>query len=130
MAATVITGRALTITIDGDDWSAQTAEVTLTPTQSITQYITLSDSAAIVNPATWELTVRAMQDWPDASSLFEALWTAASAGTAVTFSMAVAGGGTFSGDLLPVFPTAGGAADSALEADITFPVNGAVTYTP
>jgi len=130
MAATVITGRALTLTIDGDDWSSQTAEVTLTPTQSSTQYITLSDSAAIVNPATWELTVRAMQDWPDASSLFEALWTAATAGTAVAFTLAVAGGGSFGGNLFPVFPSAGGAADSALESDITFPVNGAVTYTP
>jgi hypothetical protein len=130
MAATVITGRALTLTIDGDNWSSQTAECTLTPTQSATQYITLSDSAAIVAPATWELTVRSFQDWDQAASLFEGLWTAATAGTAVAFSMVVSGGGTFSGDLIPVFPTAGGAADSALESDITFPVNGAVTYTP
>lgn len=130
MAANVITGRALTITIDGDDWSSQTAECTLTPTQSITQYITLSDSAAIVNPATWELTVRSFQDWDDASSLFEGLWTAATAGTAVAFTLAVAGGGSFTGNLLPVFPSAGGAADAALESDITFPVDGAVTYTP
>lgn len=130
MAANVITGRALTITIDGDDWSSQTAECTLTPTQGITQYITLSDSAAIVNPATWELTVRSFQDWDDAASLFEGLWTAATAGTAVAFTLAVAGGGSFTGNLLPVFPSAGGAADSALESDITFPVDGAVTYTP
>lgn len=130
MAATIITGRALTLTIDGDDWSSQTAEATLSPTQTSTQYITLSDSASTVNPATWELTIRAMQDWPDASSLFEALWTAASAGTPVTFSLAVAGGGSFTGDLRPVFPSAGGAADAALEASITFPVNGSVTYTP
>ena len=130
MAATVITGRALTITIDGDDWSSQTAECTLTPTQATTQYITLSDSASIVNPATWDLTVRAMQDWDNASSLFEALWTAATAGTKVAFTLAVAGGGTFSGDVLPVFPSAGGSADSAMESDVTFPVFGDVTYTP
>jgi len=130
MAANVITGRALTITIDGDDWSSQTAECQLTPSQSITQYITLSDSASTVTPATWELTVRAFQDWDNATSLFEALWTAATAGTAVAFTLAVAGGGSFSGNVLPVFPSAGGAADSALEADLTFPVVAGVTYTP
>ena len=128
--ATVITGRALTITIDGDDWSPQVTEVTLTPTQTVNQYTTLSSSAATVGPATWELAVTGYQDWPAATSLFEALVTAAAAGTAVTFSLAVASGGTWSGDILPVYPSVGGGADAALESSITFPVDGDPTYTP
>lgn len=128
--ATVLTGRSITLTIDGDDWSPQVTEVTLTPTQTVNQYMTLSSTAATVGPAVWELSLTAYQDWSGASSLFEALVTAANTGTAVTFSMAVAGGGTWSGDILPVYPSAGGGADSAMESSITFPVDGDPTYTP
>ena len=128
--AVVLTGRSLTLTIDSDSWSAQAVRAELVPDQPVNQYRTLSDSAATVDPVTWTLEVEAMQDWTDASSLFEALWTAATAGTQVAFSLVVAGGGTWTGNVLPIFPNGGGSADSALTSSLSFPVNGAVTYTP
>lgn len=128
--AVVQTGRSLTIEIDGDDVSVQTAEVTLTPSQTVDQFITLSSSAAVSQPVTWELAVRAFQDWGEATSFAEAMFAAATAGDLVPFEMAVAGGGLFTGDLVPVYPPAGGAADAALEMDLTFAVSGDVTFTP
>lgn len=128
MALEVQTGRSLTLTINSVDRSVQTAEVTLTPNQNTEQYVTLSGSAAVAGPVTWELRVRAFQDWGAATSFAEAMWTAASAGTPVSFKLET-DGGDFTGNIVPVFPNAGGSADSALELDMTFQVDGAVTWT-
>jgi hypothetical protein len=130
MPLVVQTGRSLTITIDSVDVSIQTAEVTLTSNQTIDQYISLTATAAKAQPATWELRVRGFQDWGEATSFAEAMWTAAVAGTSIAFAMDVAGGGSFTGDIVPVYPNVGGSADSALELDLTFQVDGSVTFTP
>jgi hypothetical protein len=128
MALVVFTGRELTISINSVAYSIQTAEVTLTPSQSTEQYITLTGSAAIANPVTWELNVKAFQDWGEATSFCDNMVTAAAAGNALAFSMGLPNGGTATGSIIPVYPSVGGAADSALEVDITFPVTGAVTF--
>ena len=128
--ATVLTGRKLTLTINSVAWTNQSVRAELVPDQPVNQYRTLGDSAATIDPVTWTLEVEAMQDWTDASSLFEALWTAAGLGTAVAFTLAVTGGGSFTGNVLPVYPNGGGSADSALSSTLSFPVDGAVTYTP
>lgn len=130
MPLVVQTGRSLTITIDSVDVSIQTAEVTLTSNQTIDQYISLTATAAKAQPATWELRVRGFQDWGEATSFAEAMWTAAVAGTSLAFSLEVAGGGTMTGDIVPVYPNVGGSADAALELDLTFQVDGSVTFTP
>lgn len=128
--ATILIGRQLTLEIDNDSYSAQTAEVTLVPTNNSETYQTLTGPTTIQLPTTWELNVRAFQDWNEASSLAEALVVAATAGDAIPFELVVDGGMTITGNLIPVFPTAGGAADSALEMDLTFPVDGDPTFTP
>lgn len=125
--ATVQTGRTLDITIDSVDYSAQVAEVQLVPNQTVDQYVTLTDTIAVAQPVTWQLTVRAFQDWGTVGSFCDAMWTAATAGSAVSFSMGLAGTGTLSGDIIPAYPTAGGPADGALEVEFTFEVNGDVT---
>ena len=128
--ATILTGRQLTIEIDGDSYSAQTAETTLVPTNNSETYQTLTGPTTIQLPTTWELNVRAFQDWNEATSLAEALVAAATVGTAIGFEMVIDGGMTITGNVIPVFPSAGGAADSALEMDLTFPVDGDPTFTP
>lgn len=130
MATVVQTGRSLTLTINAVAYNYQTAEVSLSANQSVSQYITIGGSAAVSQPATFQLRVRAFQDWNEATSMSENLWAAATAGTNIPFEMEVAGGGSFTGNIVPVFPPAGGAADSALEMDLTFEVSGAVTFTP
>lgn len=128
MALVVQTGRSLTLEINSVAYSVQTAEVTLTPSQTVDQYITLTGKAAIAQPVTWELNVRAFQDWGEAISFCDNMVTAAAAGTPIAFELGLPGGGTATGDIIPVYPTAGGAADSALEVDITFAVDGDVTF--
>lgn len=128
--ATILTGRQLTLEIDGDSYSAQTAEVSLVPTNNSETYQTLTGPTTIQLPTTWELNVRAFQDWNEASSLAEGLVTAATAGDAISFELVVDGGMTITGNVIPVFPNVGGAADAALEMDLTFPVDGDPTFTP
>jgi hypothetical protein len=128
MSLVIQTGRQLTIEVNSVDYSVQTAEVTLTPNQTVDQYVSLTSSAAKAQPVTWELNVRAFQDWGEASSFADALVTAATAGTSIPFELGLPGGGTATGNIVPVFPPAGGAADSALEMDLTFAVDGDVTF--
>lgn len=129
MALVVQTGRSLTVTIDSVAYSAQVAEVTLTPNQTVDQYISLTSSAAVSQPVTFELGVRAFQDWGEVGSFCDAMWTAAAAGTAVAFSMGT-DGDSFSGNIIPAYPNVGGPADGALEVEFTFQVDGDVTKAP
>lgn len=129
MALVIQTGRDLTITINSIAYSVQTAEVKLVPSQSTEQYITLTGKAAKVMPVTWELNVKAFQDWDEAVSFCDNIVAAAAVGTAVSFSMGLPGAGTASGNIMPVYFEVGGAADAALEVDVTFPVTGDVTFT-
>lgn len=128
MALVIQTGRELTLEIDAVLYSTQTAEVTLTPSQTVDQYITLTGNAAKSQPVTWTLNVRAFQDWGEASSFADAMVIAATTGTPIAFELGLPGGGTATGDIIPIFPPAGGSADSALEMDLTFAVDGAVTF--
>lgn len=130
MPLVVNTGRELTLTINSVAYSIQTAEVTLVPSQSTEQYITLTGKAAVAQPVTWELNVKAFQDWGEATSFCDNITAAAATGTAVSFSLGLPGSGnSATGSIIPVYVTAGGAADAALEVDVTFPVNGDVTFT-
>jgi hypothetical protein len=128
--ATILTGRQLTLEIDSDSYSAQTAEVTLVPSNNSETYQTLTGPTTIQLPTTWELNVRAFQDWNEATSFAEALVVAATAGTAIPFELVIDEGMTITGNVIPVYPSAGGSADSALEMDLTFPVDGTPTFTP
>jgi hypothetical protein len=125
--ATIQTGRTLDVSIDSVDYSAQVAEVTLVPNETVDQYVTLTDTTAVRQPTTWTLNVRAFQDWGVIGSFCDAMWTAAAAGSAVAFSLGLDGTGTLSGNIIPVYPTAGGPADGALEVSYTFEVDGSVT---
>lgn len=125
----VTTGESLTITIDGDDFSPQTSSVELAYEANVETYRVLTGSTAIKTGTAGTLTVNMFQDYGQATSLCEALWLAADAGTAVTFVLTAGGaaGTTYSGSVVPQYPTVGGAADSALEASISLVVSGVVT---
>lgn len=129
MSLVVQTGRQLTLTINSVAYSVQTAEVTLTPSMTVDQYVTLTGKAAKAQPVTWELNVKAFQDWGEAVSFCDNMVTAAAAGTPVAFTLGLPGSTSATGNIIPVYPTAGGAADSALEVDMTFAVSGDVTFT-
>ena len=72
-----------------------------------------------------------LQDWGAASSLFEAMWTDAEAApnTALSVSFTAITGAVFAFTVLPIFPTAGGAAPGALTDTWTMTVVGTPTET-
>jgi hypothetical protein len=89
--ATIQTGRTLSVEIDSVVYSAQVAEVQLVPNETVDQYVTLTDTVAVRQPTTWQLTLRAYQDWGEAGSFCDAMWAAAAAGALVPFELGLAG---------------------------------------
>lgn len=130
MAVSAYTGRSLTLKINAVAYSAQVSSATLTPSQSVAQGLTLTDGYAIVSSPTWMLDVEFLQDWgvTPAASLADALMTAAAAGTSISFELGLPNSKKFTGNIRPVYPTAGGTPDGVLTTSVSFPVDGSVTY--
>lgn len=125
MATTIITGRDLSLTIDGDTYDAQASSVTLTRTADRQEYEVLDGTVYHTNRYTAEIVVEMFQDWNAAGSLCEALWNAADTApdTALTFSFVANSGATFTGSCYPSFPDAGGTAPDALTVSVTMTVD-------
>lgn len=126
----IYTGRNLTIEVDGVGYSAQTSSTQVNAQNSATVYQVLTGPKAVQDPTSWELQIAGFQDWDEASSFCEAMVTAATTGDPIPFELALSTGATVTGDIIPAFPPFGGAADSALEFDLTFTIDGTPTYTP
>jgi hypothetical protein len=77
MPTTIITGRDITFTIDGDDFDAQATSATLTVDSTINTYQTLDGKAYFTTDTQGSFAVELLADWGAASSLCEALWTSA-----------------------------------------------------
>jgi len=115
MPTTVITGRDLVLTIATVNYDAQTTSVTLVNSPTIDIYQTLDGKAFKHTDDLWTLNVELLADWGVASSLFEAMWTAADTApnTTLAVSLTAVTGAVFACNVLPVFPTVGGAAPGA-----------------
>ena len=117
--ATYITGRDLTLTIDGDSYDAQASTVTLTTEKNQATLEVLSGRAYKTIDTMATLSVEMYADWGAVGSLCDALWDAAKAtpDTAVAFSFD-ANGSTFTGNVFPNYPAAGGGAVDVLTATV------------
>lgn len=127
--ATYITGRDLTLTIDGDSYDAQASTVTLSVENNQAVLEVLSGRAYKTIDSTATLSVEMYADWGAVSSLCDALWDAAKTApdTALTFSFD-ANGSTFTGSCFPNFPAAGGGAVDVLTTTVELIVeDGSVT---
>ena len=115
MPTTVITGRDLVLSIATVNYDAQTTSVTLVNSPTIDIYQTLDGKAFKHTDDIWTLNVELLADWGVASSLFEAMWTAADGNpnTTLAVSLTAATGAVFTCNVLPVFPSIGGAAPGA-----------------
>jgi hypothetical protein len=133
MATTVITGRDISLSFTGGtDIEAQATNAVLTKVNERQAYQTLDGVAYKTTDisGTFELTMLA--DWGKASSVCEAIWTAAESApdTGIEVTLTSATGAQFVFDILPEFPTAGGSGIDAQEVSFTFTVEGgAVTET-
>lgn len=133
MVTYVGAGNDMTLKINAVDYSSQVSMVELTIDQEVDTYRTLSGKTKIVTGQDGKLKVKFFQDWPGVSTgMAEKLWALAVLGVATPFVLAIAGtgGATFSGNIIPVYPVAGGTPGAGLESDVTFEVDGAVTMVP
>jgi hypothetical protein len=129
MATTVITGRDISLSFTGGtDIEAQATNAVLTKVNERQAYQTLDGVAYKTTDisGTFELTMLA--DWGKASSVCEAIWTAAETApdTGIEVTLTSATGAQFVFDILPEFPTAGGSGIDAQEVSFTFTVEGGV----
>jgi hypothetical protein len=131
MPTTVITGRDLVLTIATVNYDAQTTSVTLTNTPVIDVYQTLDGKAYKHTDDQWALNIELLADWGATGSLFEAMWTACETApnTTLAVSLTAATGAVFACNVLPVFPSAGGAAPGAQTDSWALTVVGTPTET-
>lgn len=121
MATSIITGRDITFTIDGDNFDAQATSATLTIDSTVNTYQTLDGKAFYTTDSQGTFNVELLQDFGAGSSLCEALWNAAATTPntplAVLFTVnAVA----YAFSVQPIFPDLGGTAPDALTASLAF----------
>jgi hypothetical protein len=115
MPTTIVTARDIVMTIATVNYDAQTTAVTLVNAPVITTFQTLDGKAYKHLDDQWTLNVELLADWGVASSLFEAMWTAADSNpnTTLAVSLTATTGAVFTCNVFPVFPTVGGAAPDA-----------------
>jgi hypothetical protein len=119
MSTVIITGRDVSFTLDTKAYDAQTTSATLSAETIIETYQTLDGRAYKSVDKQWTFTIELLQDWGSSAaqgSLFENMWTNAenNANTTVAVSFTAVTGAVFTFNVLPIFPTAGGAAPGAL----------------
>ena len=126
MPTTVITGRDVSFTIGGNDFDAQTTSAVLSCETIIETYQTLDGRAYKSVDKQWTFTLELLQDWGATGSLFEIIWGVAESApnTGISTVFTAASGATFTFQVLPIFPTAGGAAPGALTDTWTMTVIG------
>lgn len=122
MATTIITGRDITFTIDSDNFDAQATSATLTVDTTTNVYQTLDGKSYYSTDTQGTFTVEMLADWGAASSLCEALWTAATnaPNTGLPVVLVADTGASFAFDVQPILPSAGGTAPDAQTVSLSF----------
>ena len=129
MPTTIITGRDLVLTIATVNYDAQATSATLANDPTIETYQTLDGKAYKHIDDQWTLEIEMLADWGAASSLCEALWTACETApnTVLAVSLTAVTGAVFTFNVMPVFPSVGGAAPDAQTVSLSFTVVGTPT---
>jgi hypothetical protein len=121
MPTTIITGRDITFTIDGDTFDAQATSATLTIDSTINTYQTLDGKSFYTTDSQGSFAVEMLQDFGSAGSLCEALWTAAANTPNTPLSVEFyVNSVEYNFDVQPIFPSLGGTAPDALTASLAF----------
>jgi hypothetical protein len=129
MPTTIITGRDLVVTIATVNYDAQATSATLANDPTVETYQTLDGKAYKHIDDQWTFEISMLADWGVASSLCEALWTACETApnTVLAVSLTATTGAVFTFNVMPVFPSVGGAAPDAQTVDLSFIVVGTPT---
>ena len=126
MPTTVITGRDVTFTIGGNTFDAQATSATLVGEVDRQTYETLDGKVYKVIDNNFTFNVEMLADWGATGSLCEILWGAAESApnTGINTVMTAASGATFTFQVLPVWPSAGGTSPDAQTVSLSFQVIG------
>ena len=129
MPTTIVTAREIVLSIATVNYDAQTTSAVLSNAPVITTYQTLDGKAYKHIDDQWSFDVEMLADWGVASSLCEALWTACETApnTVLACSLTATTGAVFTFNVMPVFPSVGGAAPSAQTVSLSFTVVGTPT---
>lgn len=124
MPTTILRGTDLSLTIDAATYDAQSSSVTLVRTNDQVELDVLDGQVYRTIKTTAELQVEMLQDWGAVGSLCEALWNAADTApdTPLSATFVANTGATFTFDVLPTFPDAGGTAPDALTVTVEMTV--------
>ena len=122
MATTIITGRNVSFSIDGDTFDAQATSAILTVDSTINTYQTLDGKAYYTTDTQGTFDVEMLADWSNATGLCQTLWDAANAApnTPLPVAFTASTGAVFSFDVQPIFPSAGGTAPDAQTVSLSF----------
>jgi hypothetical protein len=122
MATTIITGRNVSFSIDGDTFDAQATSAVLTVDSTINTYQTLDGKAYYTTDTQGTFAVEMLADWGVASSLCEMLWNSASLNpnTPLAVILEADTGSTFNFTVQPIYPSAGGTAPDAQTVSMSF----------
>ena len=129
MATTIYTGRSITLTIDTKDYTDQILSSVLTIETERLSFDTLAGRVYkyLDNNATLDLEF--LDDWSEADSISKALWTATESAPDSNLAcvLTVNTGDTFTFNVLPSFPSAGGSGADAQQQSVSLQVNGAIS---
>jgi hypothetical protein len=122
MSTTIITGRNVSFSIDGDTFDAQATSAILTVDSTINTYQTLDGKAYYTTDTQGSFAVEMLADWGAPSSLCEMLWNSAATNpnTPLAVVLEAESGSTFNFDVQPIYPSAGGTAPDAQTVSMTF----------
>ena len=129
MATTILNGGTLTLTINAIARSEQITSAVLTVEQTRNAYNLIGGTQAfkvVDNNVT--LAIEALQDWTSGTSDFmDALWTAAQTPDTSIPYVLTCNSQTFSGSILPEYPTVGGSGNDSLVWSVQFQCTGVPT---
>jgi hypothetical protein len=129
VATTVLTGRQCTLSIGGTAYTDQILSSTLNMNTERLTFDTLSGKAYKVVDTNSTLAIEFLADWSETVSLAKALWSAteSSPDVVISFVLNVHPNVSFTGNLVPSFPSAGGAAADGQQISLELQVVGNIT---
>jgi hypothetical protein len=124
VATYVITGRDVSLSFaGGTDIDAQATSAVLTKIVDRQVYQTLDGEAYKTTNFEGTFDLEMLADWGKANSVCEALWAASGTPEVeITVTMTTATGASFEFNILPEYPTAGGAGTDAQTVTFSFKV--------
>ena len=128
MPTTVLTGRQCTLSIGGTAYTDQILSATLNMNTERLTFDTLSGKAYKVIDTFSTLSIDFLQDW-SVSGLSRALWSATESApdVVISFVLNTHPNVSFTGNLLPSYPSPGGEATDGQQASLELTVDGNIT---